>query len=153
MKAILRSGFLALALLLPGVAVAKEQWLCIATLSTGFAYRDGEWKTTQFKVDDDKFIFTRERDERIKDIDESYWPSGYWNYSIVELGSDFRWGCDPSRLMVKENNFIGTICASFGNLHLSLDTMRYMRSSMWGYTVGDKPDSTPNITIGACAPL
>jgi hypothetical protein len=145
-------GFAISALVTVQIASAAEtppSWLCIAEQSTGFAFINGAWRTTNFTPE--KYIL---KIRKVDDIERCLDPS-------IELGKcpDFKgyvftkFGEDDGEIC-RNNNSTAIICGSiFSHVIFYKATLRFMNIYKAGYVDGDRPGNTPSITIGKCASL
>lgn len=115
-----------------------ETYLCVASKATGFRFdsKTKNWENSSFDVGDVK-------------------------YTIDKINNLWRWrkfnahakGAFPCKKAILDS----VMCVSpefpIFTFKFNIKTMRYIYSSIDGYDVGDKYDSTPYVEIGTCSPV
>lgn len=138
------------ALMTASVAVSAEtsrSWFCVGEQSTGFAFRDGAWRQTNFT--NEKYILkvrTQTDLDRCRGLELGKCPK-FTGYVFAPFGQEFGDAC--------RNNNPETIVCSGPVTYVIFDksTLRFLHAYTAGYVDGDKPGNTPAISIGTCTPL
>ena len=124
-------------------AEESPKWLCIADAATGFSYKNGRWVSTNFNVDDNRFIVFKKQYSLV--------------YEVRKMGYHFGSSCrkdDPD-----EEGWIQ--CEGIlETWRMNIFSLRYLRANLIGYVIEDLDEderlakaSTPFIEIGRCSPL
>jgi len=125
------------------VAGDTSYYLCEADKATGFKYKDGSWKSTNFNVSKHRYVLRRPKQG-------DTFKSSAWVWS--QLGEDFALaGCTNE---ANEDGFI--YCAGYENLLLNTKSLRYQSYYSLGYVTSDGSNTsgdTPYIEIGHCSEM
>lgn len=127
---------------------APERFLCIADKTTGFAFINGSWQSTEFSADE-KFILTKEpiSKKRKEEFEDTVWKNVTEGYRIKEIGKETLgdW-CSLSKYEL----YCDKTIRNFG---FSIKSLRFIVSSPWGYwnTNDDEKSDTPFLMIGRCS--
>ena len=121
-------------------AFAQETYICIADLTTGFAYNKTtkNWFSTNFDVKDQKYVLSQKN---------KLW---YWK----KVG-----GPESATIECGEFNKAGFLnCNPFGEiLSVNKTNLRFSLTNNVGYVSGEflgvEGSITPFMTIGKCSPL
>jgi len=131
---------------------APERFLCIAEKATGFSFDAGDWKSTEFTVDE-KFILTKEpiSEKKKEEFKGTVWRDVTTGYSIKEVGKSGLSGVISNWCALShESLYCNDSIKTFG---LNLKNLRFIVSSPWGYwnSTSDKKSDTPFLMIGRCS--
>ena len=121
-------------------AFAQETYICIADLSTGFAFNKTtkNWFSTNFNVQDNKYVLSQKN---------KLW---YWK----KVGAP-----ENATIECGEFNPAGYLnCSSYGQvLSFNKTNLRFSLTNSVGYVSGEllgvEGSITPFMTIGKCSPL
>ena len=127
-----------------GPVYAADAYICAADQSTGFIFKDGEWRAVNFDVSRNRYLVR-------KATEADSHSTSPWLYG--EFGQQILGGqCDepfPTGLLN---------CRSAGqDFRMNTKTMRYQLYHWIGYVISNEsgihPSDTPYIEIGRCSPL
>lgn len=141
-----------LSLLVATSVWAQERYLCVAEMSTGFAFnkQNKSWHSTTFKTDE-KFIVRKPLPADGAGLQKSAWL-------IAKLGDTFPTSSCEKDFYNNETLF----CEGLQTFKFSKKTMRFLSGYLIGYWSDDvgstsqvfsEGQNTPNLTIGKCSPL
>ena len=125
----------------PGYTIIEQKkWLCIADMTTGFAFENGKWARVDFLTEDNRFIVSRKQVVGSTKV----------RYHVTKFGEKFGRQCDPD--FPNEQGFL--FCEGVANFKINTNTGRYMRVYPFGFIDGiDNNNNTPLIEIGKCSPF
>ena len=140
--------------LLPALAWG-EGYICAADMATGFAYRNGDWRQTEFKPVE-KFVVRRSTQVERPGMSELWGiPDAKW--TVVELGKETpAAGCSDD---FKANGDLSCHGALRIEFRMNKNSLRFLYSYLGGYwdsTPGNESSEskdTPAIAIGKCSPM
>ena len=113
----------------------NSQYLCIAEKATGFMFRDGEWKSTDFKTDKLKWI--------VRSFGE---PTFKQKGSVTQFGGD---GIAKFICNVRGNWMFFCTEGEIGEFKLNTETNKYIRTHT-DFTLQTMTEK-PFIEIGSCS--
>lgn len=135
-------------------------FLCVPDQATGFAFKNGGWQQSVFRVDGQRHVFTETADEdmdsaRIWVGNQPYLNERAIYYTKTEFGSDFKQYCTRAYVEIAQDFSTLIVCRNFlGETLFDTSSMRYIRTYVFGYLQDDQRDgNTPLIEIGRCVPL
>lgn len=137
------------ALILSSTIALAETYLCIGQESTGFQMK-GNWRTTTFKVDNDKYVIRRVKNDE-KDI---LGKSIAAPFVVQKVGDDFI----DSRMNACQFNQVGNLlfCNYFGaDVIFNPKKLRFQLFNKFGYVLQEDNDSAGDVslTIGKCSEI
>jgi hypothetical protein len=123
-------------------ALAQENLVCIANKSTGFAWNGSDWVSTDFRIDQKKYM--------VKSVPVYSTSEGQVNFEVSEFGNDF-----PSHRCFKTKESDAMACGGLGwGFVMNFKMLRFQEYYGIGYVHGpDQPGNTPALTIGTCAKM
>lgn len=118
-------------------AAEDKKWLCTADASTGFSYKNGQWRQTNFIVKDRGYIVAKHKRSGI--------------YQVTETGSKYGVTCESRK--PSEQGWL--VCKNISTFHINVEHLRYVHTYTSGYAHGcnKKECDTPYIEIGKCSLL
>ncbi len=124
-------------------ALADEdpKWICVAEAATGFKYQGGRWVTTNFNVENNRYLVVKKP-----------WLGMSKTYQVVLLGEEYGTRCNEN----SPTEYGWMYCEDYGQkFHINIKTLRYLSVFLVGYAFegADEDGATPYIESGTCSPL
>jgi len=125
-------------------AASADPWLCTTEQTTGFIFKNGNWESGRFTVEDRKYILR-------KLTEGDFYYRGENRYGLFLLGTDLV-GSPCSDSSISGNIF----CEDYvGQFKFSAKSGRFLMTYMSGYwdSIDDDKSHTPLISIGRCSKI
>lgn len=125
---------------LPIAAQSQETLICLADLSTGFRFENGNWNIARFTTGNDRFL--------VRPLTDNERVNSSFNYIITRIGES-----TPSHECLRRPGSSRIICGGLGlGMIVDFATLRFQEVYGRGFIDGiDGPGDTPSITIGKCS--
>lgn len=133
--------FLMLATLNAHATHAALVYVCNIEASTGFAYKHGKWRVTQFNDVGQKFLL-----RTLKADDPGFNVRDKTTYGVFEIGRKI-----PQLFFSIHDELTHISCSGVGELFFSSETGRFLRTYPLGYVFPeDDKKVSPKIMRGSC---
>lgn len=145
-------SFLVLYLIFPS-ALSHASWICQADEVVGFANQDGSWAATSFEAVSKRFLIRKLRDDDTESTTTRAEESGR-DHLLMPLGTNL-----PTAFcsLAPQASQPRIYCeGSSGITIMHLGNLRYLRTNMFGYWLGDGGDLhrlTPSLERGRCSKI
>jgi hypothetical protein len=130
--------------LLPLVARA-EGYICVTDMATGFAYKSGAWRSTNFTAKE-KFVVVRVAGGDAPQFKWGVWPLGE-SQAVAWCRDEF----DKSGKLICSETLPLNV-----TFKMNRNTLRFLYAYLVGYwdgTGADESKDTPAIAVGKCSPI
>jgi hypothetical protein len=140
-------------------SASAENYLCIASSSTGYAYdkTKDEWKISEFKTDDKYIVYQKENDFfakwRVKLFDESHVASCENDFSAI--GKLYCSGTYKFQMNKYNGRFLLSYMHGYWDDGLNEIIQKTDKNELNPFydTVGEEGKNTPFMQIGECTSL
>ena len=142
MKRLLNAFGATLLITFSHIAYTQDAYVCITDKSSGFKFdtTTKKWDAATFRIDEEKFIIKREKNN-LK-----------YPWKVSPVGQPY-----PISTCEKDFTDAGYLfCTGFEDFRFNKKNLRFMSAYLLGYIDGagqDEGKNTPAIKIGKCSPL